>query len=68
MRLINRLHLKDVKKLDTLIGSVDPVAADAYATTLFGLKPNQIESTVEAYKRGLGQMDLDNCNIRILKA
>ncbi len=58
----------DVKKLDTIIGSVDPVAADAYTTTLFGLKPDQIKSTVEAHKRGLGQMDLDKCNIRSLKA
>lgn len=58
----------DVKKLDTLIASVDTVAADAYATTLFGLKPDQIEATVEAHKRGLGQMDLDNCNIRNLNA
>ncbi|CCK78908.1 DUF362 domain-containing protein [Desulfobacula toluolica] len=60
--------MDDVKKLDTIIGCVDPVAADAYATTLFGLKPDQIKSTVEAYKRGLGQMDLDKCNIRNLKA
>jgi len=60
--------LKDVKKLDTILGSQDPVAADAYATTLFGLKPAQINSTVEAYKRGLGQMDLDKCNIHYLKA
>jgi len=60
--------LKDVKKLDTIVGSVDPVAADAYATTLFGLEPDQIKSTMEAYKRGLGQMDLTKCNIRYLKA
>jgi len=59
--------IKDVKTLDTIVGSVDPVAADAYATTLFGLKPKAIDSTVEAYKSGLGQMDLDKCNIRYLK-
>lgn len=60
--------IKDVKKLDTLIGSVDPVASDAYATTLFGLEPNKIESTIEAYSRGLGQMDLTKCNIQYLTA
>ncbi|MBC8441339.1 MAG: hypothetical protein H8D87_16825 [Deltaproteobacteria bacterium] len=49
-----------MKKLDTIVGSVDPVAADAYATTLFGLEPHQIKSTMEAYQRGLGQMDLTN--------
>ncbi len=60
--------LDDVKKLDTIIASTDPVAADAYATTLFGLKPGEIDSTLEAYKRGMGQMDLDKCNIKYLKA
>jgi len=58
--------LKDVKILDTLIGSRDPVAADAFATTLFDLTPDQIESTVEAYKSGLGQMNLDQCHIQYL--
>ena len=49
---------KDVKKTDTLIASADPVAADAYATTLFELKPDAIASTVAAYNMGLGEMDL----------
>ncbi len=55
--------LDDVRKLDTLIGSSDPVAADALATTLFGLQPEAISSTVAAYKMGLGQMDPDRMNI-----
>ncbi len=55
--------LKDVKILNTIVGSVDPVAADAYATTLFGLEPSQISSTRQAFERGLGQMDLDKCDI-----
>ncbi|MFH2091683.1 MAG: DUF362 domain-containing protein [Pseudomonadota bacterium] len=55
--------LADVKTLDTIIGSQDPVAADAYATTLFGLTPDQIESTVHAHRAGLGQMNLDLCHI-----
>jgi len=50
--------IKDVKILDTLIASTDPVAADAYATTLFGLQPDAIDSTVAAYKMGLGEMDI----------
>ena len=58
----------DVKILDTLIASRDPVAADAYATTLFGLLPKDIVATVEAHKRGLGQMDLNQCHIRYLDA
>jgi len=58
----------DVKILDTLIGSRDPVASDAYATTLFGLLPKEIEATVEAHNRGLGQIDLQQCHIRYLDA
>lgn len=60
--------LSDVKQLDTLVGSRDPVAADAYATTLFGLAPDQVDATVEAHQSGLGQMDLDRCRIHTLKA
>lgn len=57
--------LGDVKTLDTIIASTDIVAADAYATTLFGLKPEDIGTTVAAYKRGLGEMNLKR--IQILK-
>ncbi len=55
--------VKDVKKTDTLIASADPVAADAYATTLFDLKPEEIESTMAAYRMGLGEMNLDKIHV-----
>jgi len=58
--------IDDVKVLDTLIASADPVACDAFATTLFELKPEDISSTVAAYKLGLGEMDLGR--MRIIKA
>jgi uncharacterized protein (DUF362 family) len=58
--------LDDVRVLDTLVASTDPVAADAYTTTLFGLKPEEIESTVAAHGLGLGVMDLSK--IQIIKA
>lgn len=58
--------LKDVKILDTVIASADPVAADAYATTLFGFKPEQIDSTRVAAKMGLGEMDLNKMDIRMV--
>lgn len=58
----------DVKILDTLIGSIDPVAADAYASTLFGFTPRDIETIVKAHEQGLGQMDLAKCLIRSLDA
>ena len=57
--------LRDVKVLNKVITGTDIVAADAYATTLFGLKSADIAVTVTAYKRGLGEMDLRK--VRIIK-
>lgn len=56
--------IKDVKVLNTIIASTDPVAADAYTTTLFDLQPDAIESTVAAYRMGLGEMQLDKLTIK----
>lgn len=56
-------RMTDVVIADTVIASTDPVAADAYATTLFGLAPETIESTVAAHAMGLGQMDLKKMDI-----
>ena len=58
--------LKDVKVLNKVIASTDIVAADAYATTLFDMKPAELTTTVIAHKRGLGEMDLSK--IKIIKA
>jgi uncharacterized protein (DUF362 family) len=58
--------LKDVRLLNMVIASTDIVAADAYATTLFGMKPEEIAVTVAAYRRGLGEMDLRK--VRIVRA
>jgi uncharacterized protein (DUF362 family) len=55
--------LKDVKILNRVIASTDIVAADAYATGLFGLKPQDIGITVAAAKRGLGEMDLSRVRL-----
>jgi uncharacterized protein (DUF362 family) len=49
---------------DTVIASSDPVAADAYATTLFEMRPQEIASTVAAYKMGLGEIDIDKMEIK----
>ena len=56
--------LKDVQQQDTVLASADPVAADAVATTLFGMQPRELASTVAAYEMGLGQMDLARIDIR----
>ncbi len=58
--------LKDVRVLNKVIASTDVVAADAFATTLFGLRPEEIAVTVAAHKRGIGEMDLKK--VRIIKA
>ncbi len=58
--------LGDVKVLNKLIASTDLVAADSYATGLFGLKPENIAITATAHKRGLGEMDLSK--VKIVKA
>ena len=58
-------NLADVKALHKVIASADIVAADAYATTLFGLKPADIAVIVAAHRRGLGEMNLDR--IRVVK-
>ena len=55
--------LADVSVRQTVLASTDPVAADAYATTLFGVKPEMLATTTAAYKMGLGQMHLDQCRI-----
>jgi uncharacterized protein (DUF362 family) len=56
-------NIADVKVLNKVIASIDTVAADAYATTLFGMKPADIAVTVAAHKRGLGEMDLDRIKV-----
>ena len=58
--------IKDVRVLNRVIASADMVAADAYATTLFGLAPRDIAITLNAFKRGLGEIDLDK--IKVVKA
>ncbi|MBI4318470.1 MAG: DUF362 domain-containing protein [Chloroflexi bacterium] len=52
--------LDDVKKLDTVIASHDFVAADAYAVTLFGLKPDDIDYIRAGAAMDLGKLDLKN--------
>ena len=55
--------IEDVRITNKVIASTDIVAADAYATTLFGLKPADIGTTVAAYRRGLGEMNLNRIRV-----
>ena len=59
-------NLKDVKVLNKVIACQDIIAADAYATTFFGLNPQDISTTVTAYKRGMGEMNLGK--VKVIKA
>ena len=57
----------DVKKLDTIIITPDIVAADAYATTLFGKKPEDLKHIPVAAERKIGRMDINNLRIMEIK-
>lgn len=52
-------RIEDVRVTDTLIASADIVAADAFASTLFGYQPTDIATIVAGARRGLGTMALD---------
>jgi uncharacterized protein (DUF362 family) len=56
-------NLNDVKQMDTIIASADVVAADAFATTLFGKAAKDIPYIEMGAAMGLGQMDLDAIKI-----
>ncbi|MCL4562766.1 MAG: DUF362 domain-containing protein [Chloroflexi bacterium] len=56
-------NLDDVKKLDTVIASRDLIAADAYASTLFGMQPTDLAYVVAGSEMGLGNSDLNSLKI-----
>lgn len=55
--------LDDVRVMNTVIASPDIVAADAYATTLFGLTPADVAYITIGAERGLGTADLNRIAI-----
>ena len=57
-------NLADVKKMDTVIASVDQVAVDSYGATLFGLKGRDLGYVRLGEQGGLGVMDLSRMNIK----
>jgi uncharacterized protein (DUF362 family) len=61
-------NLDDVKQTNTVIASADIVAADSFAAGLFGVKPSELGYLVEASKRGIGRMDLENLKIQEINA
>ncbi len=55
--------LNDVKQTDTVIVSADVVAADTYAATLFGRKPDDIGYIRLGAAKGLGTSDLKSVKV-----
>jgi uncharacterized protein (DUF362 family) len=55
--------LRDVKTMNTIAFSTDPIAIDSYAATLFGIKGEDVGYISKGYQRGLGEIDLNKVNI-----
>jgi len=53
-----------LRKPQKVVASTDPVAIDAYCSTLFDYIPTNIGAIKKAYKHGLGEMDLAKLNIK----
>ena len=50
--------LADVRQEGLLVAGIDPVAVDAYCTTIFDLEPQGVGFVQKAAQLGLGEMDL----------
>jgi uncharacterized protein (DUF362 family) len=50
--------LKDVKLTKTIVAGTSQVAVDAFGTTLFNMKPTDLDYLVRASEQGLGVIDL----------
>lgn len=61
-------NLADVKKLDTVVASADPVAADSYGATLFGKSGSDLGYIRNAASMGLGIMDLSKMAVKEVTA
>jgi uncharacterized protein (DUF362 family) len=57
-------NLGDVALKKHVLASADPVLADAYATTLFGMPADHIEHVRLAAQKGLGSLDVNQPGIR----
>lgn len=57
----------DIVRMQALIVSTDPVAADAAAAKLFGTEPGDIPYIQLAADMGLGRMDLGNLSINRIR-
>jgi uncharacterized protein (DUF362 family) len=58
--------LKDVREKKTIIAGTEIASVDAYGATLFDMKPTDLVYVVKANKFGLGEIDLDKLNIKMV--
>lgn len=58
------MSLRNVKTTKTVIAGADPVLADSYAATLFGLDPLDIGSIRAGEKMGIGTTAIAKANIK----
>ena len=57
-------RLADVRQANTLCASTDPVAADTFGASLFGIGPDDLHSLTLGEERGLGTRQLDSLPLR----
>ena len=57
-------NINDVEHKNTIIAGTDQVAVDALGASLFGIEANTLGYLQEAYKRGFGEIDLNNVIIK----
>jgi uncharacterized protein (DUF362 family) len=55
--------IEDVEVRNLVLAGADPVALDAYGTTLFGLKPGDLGYITKAFEAGRGEMDLSKIKV-----
>jgi len=53
----------ETKKMDLIVGSKDLVACETVASKIMGYEPEKVMITTTAYKRGLGEMDLNKITV-----
>ncbi len=59
--------LSDVKRLDTVIAGIDPVAVDSFGATLFGMKGGDLGYVRIGAEMGLGRMDIEKMTIKKIR-
>lgn len=57
-----------IKKLNLVVAGTDPVAIDAFGANCLDMEPDDIITVKEAYKLGIGEMDLSKLSISEIQA